>query len=340
MAKFRISEDVLRKLYLEEQLTQKEIGERFGCDQPSISWYLKKYKIPTRGAFGGNQPVKTEDYEIDVEVLKQLYFEEKLTQDEIAERLGCSTAAIQRRMYKHKIQSRNGSQAILLKNKSHRTDFDGDDCLKAYMLGFCKGDVHVWVRDKGSETIRLMTNTTKTEQRDLFVSLFEPYGHIYVNDDKKYIHLAAFVNMTFDFLMDEKDHIPEWVLSDEEVFFAFLAGYTDAEANIGVYAGYAVYKLDTYEKHILQSFYITLLRIGIEFPMPFIVAQKGQMNGGYPYNEDMWRLCSRKKETLLNLFQRLSPYLRHAKRRQDMYKAIENINQRNTQPKQGKRTSK
>src|SRR5688572_7224894 len=113
MTKRTIPEDVLRKLYLEEQLTQKEIGERFGCDQSMISWYLKKYKIQTRGAFGSNKPVQTEDYEIDIEVLKQLYFEEKLTQGEIAERLGCTKAAIQRRMYKHNIQSRSGSQANL-----------------------------------------------------------------------------------------------------------------------------------------------------------------------------------------------------------------------------------
>jgi predicted transcriptional regulator len=337
MTKYNVPEDVLRQLYLEEGLTQKEIGGRFGCDQPTISWYLKKYKIPTRGAFGGNQPVKTEDYEIDIEVLKQLYFEEKLTQDEIAERLGCSKAAIQRRMYKYNIQSRNGSEANLLKRGSHRADFDGDDCLKAYMLGFCKGDVHVWVRDKGSETIRLMTNTTKGEQRDLFVSLFEPYGHIYVNDDKKYIHLAAYVNMTFSFLLDEKDHIPEWVIADEEVFFAFFAGYCDAEANIGVYNGYAVLKLDSCDKNIIFSCHEMLAKVDFVFAAPTICALKGQTDkNGISYNKDMWRLKTLAKATLLAVFNRISPYLRHAKRIDDMHKAIENINERNSRQK-GKR---
>jgi predicted transcriptional regulator len=334
MARTKISKAVLIELYVEGKLTQLEVAERLNCTQSTISRCLKLYGLESRGGFGGDKPVPQMEYEIDIEVLKKLYFEDKLTQEEIAERLGCTTAAIQRRMYKHNIQSRSGSQANLLRYKSYRADFDGSDYLKAYMLGFCKGDVYAWVRDKGSETIRLMTNTTKSEQKDLFVSLFESYGHLIINDKKPVIHMAAFVNMTFDFLLDDKDHVPDWVLNDEEVFFAFLAGYSDAEANIGVYNGYAVFKLDSCDKNVIFACYQMLSKTGLEFPPPSICAVKGQIDKhGYSYNNDMWRLCSRKKETLLNLFERLNPYLRHAKRRQDLSNAIANINERNSRQK-------
>ena len=342
MPRKRISEDELRRLYLDEQQTQREIAEQFGITQTSISRLLKKYGIETRGAFGTNNAVVTQTYDISVDELRRLYEEEKLTQIEIAERLGCSYAAVQRRMYKHNIISRSKVEINHMRYDTFRRDFDGDDQLKAYMLGFCKGDIHVWVRDKNSETIRLMSSTTKDEQETLFRELFEPYGHIYVNrtGERKIARMVAFVNLTFDFLREEKDQIPDWVLADEETFLAFFAGYVDAEGSIGVYNGYAVFKLDTGDKNIIFQSYERLQEAGILFAAPTMTAPKGFIrNSGLPYNQDMWRLKTLGKSTLLALFERIKPYLRHKKRIDDMHKAIANVNERNTRSVQRRKNN-
>lgn len=62
--------------------------------------------------------------EIPEEVLKRLYIEEKLSQSEIAHRLGCSLAAIQRRMKKHGISSRSKSDANFLRYQSQRYHYE------------------------------------------------------------------------------------------------------------------------------------------------------------------------------------------------------------------------
>ncbi len=267
------------------------------------------------------------------DILRRLYFEEKLTQEAIAKELGCSQGAVYRRMKKHGIPARTTAEAHLILNGSLRRDFDGDLCAKAYLLGFCKGDVHPWIRGKKAETIRLMSATTKPEQIELFQKLFAPYGRVYISkpDTRGAIHMAAHVNMSMSFLLDREDNIPDWVLADEDVFFAFFAGYSDAEAHIGVHNAYAVFKLDTYDKNILAESYRMLRKVGITAPAPFICARQGQRTKqGHVYRRDMWRLQVGAKTALLLLFERMSPYLKHSKRVQDMQAAIQNIKDRNS----------
>ncbi|MEO8611515.1 MAG: AsnC family protein [Chloroflexota bacterium] len=272
--------------------------------------------------------------DISEATLRSLYLEERKSQEEIAAILGCSDTSIWRRMRKYGIPLRSKAEAGI---KTFRQDFDGDAYLKAYILGFCKGDVYPWKRDKNSQTIRLMTNTTKIEQADLFKSLFAPYGYIYENtpEQSNIIHLVAYVNMSMDFLLAEKDHVPEWIIEDQEIFFAFFAGYTDAEAHIGVHSGYAIFKLDSCDKQIILQSHEMLKDAGILGPVPFICATRGYTNkNGHAYHNEMWRLQVGAKSAMLMLFDRIRPYLKHAKRIQDMEAAIENIEIRNRRQQQ------
>jgi hypothetical protein len=274
--------------------------------------------------------------DISEDELKRLYFEEKLTQKVIAERMGCSQQAIQRRMKKLNLDARDQAEASLLKNDSFRRDFDGDLSLKAYMLAFCKGDTHPWIRDPRSKTIRVMTATTKQAQINLFQNLFSPYGHVYISqpDTRGASHMAAHVNLTFDFLLSKEDKIPDWVLENEEAFFGYLAGYTDAEGHIAVAkTGQAIFKIDTYGQIIIQTCNAYLNRYGIQTSTPLISVKKGTITGqGHAYKKDMWRLHIGGKSALLLLFNRLRPYLRHATRIAQMNAAIANIEHRNTTP--------
>lgn len=281
--------------------------------------------------------------DIPEDVLRQLYLEEKLTQYQIAERFECSQTAIWRRLKKYGIPMRSKTESELMFSRyaSLRHEFNGNNCLKAYMLGFCKGDMHVWIRDANSQTIRIMSTTTKPEQVNLIQELFSPFGHVYTGkpDSRKAIHLAAFVDLSFSFLLDEKDHIPEWVTCDVETFFAFFAGYVDAEGHIGVYNKSSIFKIDSYEKNILFASYNLLLQAGIALTPPSLIATKGSFNGNSSlrYRNDMWRLNIGAKTSLLKLFRRIRPYLKHTKRIADMEAAIQNIEWRNAQTGRGYR---
>lgn len=281
--------------------------------------------------------------DIPEDVLQQLYLEEKLTQYQIAERLGCSQGAIWRRLKKYGIPMRSKAESELMFSRyaSLRHEFNGDSCLKAYMLGFCKGDMHVWIRDANSQTIRIMSTTTKSEQVKLIQELFSPFGRVYTGkpDSRRATHMAAYVDLSFSFLLDEKDDIPAWITSDEETFFAFFAGYIDAEGHIGVYNKSSVFKIDCYEKNILFASYNLLLQVGIVVSSPSMIAHKGSFNGNstHRYHNDMWRLQIASKSSLLKLFRRIRPYLKHTKRIADMEAAIQNIEWRNAQTGRGYR---
>lgn len=291
---------------------------------------MKKYGIVTR-----MQSPNVSEHD-----LRRLYFEEKLTQAEIAIQLGSSQGAIYRLMKKLGITTRNHLESKLSKHQTQRAAFNGDLCEKAYLIGFRTGDLHVWIRDKNSQTIRVMTNTTKEEQRKLFLTLFEHYGHVYISPRSKTgaTSMAAYLDMSFDFLLPRHEYIPEWILEHPENFFAFFAGYCDAEAHIGVHGGYAVFKVDSYDKGILFQSYDVLLAQEIKLQTPKICRKQGHIGtNGFACRADMWRLMTNGKSTLLALFGRLRPYMKHPKRIQDMQTAIENIAERNKK-KYAKRT--
>ncbi len=334
-----IAEDVLRRMYCDEKLSVGKIAKHFDCTIATVKKRMVGYAIPLRST--AEALAIRDNLSMTAEALRQLYVEEKLSQSAIAARYGCSQVAIKRHMAKYGITARGRAEANLLHNHSFRRDFDGPLSLKAYMLGFCKGDVHPWVRGEQSETIRLMTATTRQAQIDLFHGLFSPYGHLYLSqpDTRQATHMAAHLNFSFRFLLDREDSVPEWVLADEEAFFGFLAGYTDAEGHIGHYGEYATYfKIDTYDKNIIHTCATTLQAYGISTSTPCITAHQNSVHkNGHRYHQDMWRLHVSAKAALQTLFGRLQPYLRHATRIQQMQAALEHIAYRNSRPRKNSR---
>lgn len=76
----------LRELYFEEGLTHKEIGERLGCKQSTVTKWINEFDLQKE------RPTPWKDEE----TLKELYHEEGLTTEEIAEELDCSHSTISR----------------------------------------------------------------------------------------------------------------------------------------------------------------------------------------------------------------------------------------------------
>ena len=275
----------------------------------------------------------TKRIEVSKAKLRHLYEEEELSQREIAKIFGCSQRTVWNRMQEYGAKSRANAEAKIIAHghKNLRRDFDGDPRKKAYLIGFCKGDAHVKLLREGGQTIRVDCSSTKSEQIELFKGLFSPYGHIRIGKPNKKgcVEVATHLNLTFAFLLNLGDNIPAWILANNEAFFAFLAGYTDAEGSMGVYGGKAVFALRSYDKNILHQAHAALLTTGIQFPRPRIVRPKGHTDkDGHSLHQDYWTLETKAKASLLQLFEQIGPYLRHAKRIRDMQAAIKNIKKR------------
>lgn len=95
-------EDWLRELYVGQECTLSEIGEKIGCTGQAVSNWLEKHGIERRnGGYCG-------DYEKlrDKELLQRLYVEEKKSTTEIASEIGCGHRAVCHWLDQHGIETR------------------------------------------------------------------------------------------------------------------------------------------------------------------------------------------------------------------------------------------
>lgn len=140
--------ETLRKLYYDQNLTQAEIADRFGVCQPTIANWFDKLGVEAMGSHEkrwerGNEIGSERDGpHSDPEWLREKYWDEKLTLEEIAEEAGVkSEVSILRAMESHGIERRDKSVAFTLSNPG---------------AGFVHADAY------GYETIKhSVNNTTK-----------------------------------------------------------------------------------------------------------------------------------------------------------------------------------
>lgn len=98
----------LEQLYCVERLTLQEIAAQFGCDESTIGNRMQEYHIKRRNV---------NDYyriEISREMLERLYWQEGLSQEGIAKRMGCSRRTIGDKMAKYGIEARPCSVSTCL----------------------------------------------------------------------------------------------------------------------------------------------------------------------------------------------------------------------------------
>lgn len=212
-----------------------------------------------------------------------------------------------------------------------KLDFSGDPVEKAYLIGFCLGDLNAYKTSENAETIVVRCHTTKDSQIKLLKTLFEKYGQVSVAERNKRgsVHINCFLNETFDFLLPKSESVMEWIREDFAYSAAFAAGYFDAEANFGIYDGRARFKIDSYDKSIIHWLYYWFSSIGVECPEPCIIGRKSQSRGdGSVFNNDLWRLRVSEMESLLKLVQTVNPYIKHQKRKSDTKMVKQNILER------------
>jgi hypothetical protein len=140
--------------------------------------------------------------------------------------------------------------------------------------------------------------------------------------------MEARLNHSFDFLVPKEDRVPEWILADDEAFFAFLAGYLDAEGyvKIALPRGYRTpqvrIEIRSYDAHLLQQLAHGLNARGLLCPDARIRVPAGYVNRyGLRSNRALWGFGISRKDTLRQVFNRVEPHLRHERRRHDMARA-------------------
>lgn len=313
--KINITKESLTDLYINKKLSTYKIADIYNCKANTILRHLNKYcKITAR-------PLKK--IKISETILRDLYLTKKLSLCKIAKVYGCSDSVILDKLKKSNIERRNKFEANII---HERKSFSGDLIEKAYIIGFRLGDLNV--RKQSEKTIVVKTNTTKIDQVTLIRELFGNYGYVYVRKEDDMYWTQCALNESFNFLLEKKDEIKEWILRKDRLFFAFLGGYTDAEGNIGVYSGRARFRVGSYDKNLLFQAYNRLNNIGIVAHIN-LETVKGTIYGGVRKNGDFWRINVSSKLDLLKLICLLKPYIKHSKRRGDLLKAEKNIMERN-----------
>ena len=296
--------------YINQKLSPYSIAPLLKCEASTVRNWLFKYKIPVR---------QKNLINISSKQLKHLYHDRRLSLSQIGEELGCSPPGILKFFRKYEIPTRSTSESS--KYFLKRKNFNGNKNLIAYMIGFRLGDLHI---RKAHEIIRVGGGTTKLNQIELFKNLFGPYGVVYVgNQDKRGAwHPEVSLNKSFNFLLPKHERIPLSICKQESSFLNFLAGYTDAEGNIGCYPR-GRFKITSYDYGILKDTGLCLKKFFGISPVYFLEKTK-RIN----HNKDALSLILNNRKDLYKILTLLKPLLRHKKRRRDLLYTLKNVKTR------------
>jgi len=93
--------EILKELYHEKDLTQEEIAELLGCGEGTVNRWVHKFDFEVNPIGSTNETIR----EVDLDTL---YWEEGLSQKEIAEKCDCSVALVSKQMSEQNIPVRGG----------------------------------------------------------------------------------------------------------------------------------------------------------------------------------------------------------------------------------------
>ena len=321
-----IPKQTLKKLYRQKKLSIEKIGKLYRCSHATILNIMKLYKLERRSQLGTRKPIIVPE-----EALNKLYSERKLSQAQIAKKMKCSRCAIEKLMKKYDIKPRTLSEAQM---KYPKHNFSGDLVEKAYLIGFRLGDL--WTAPAKLQ-IAVSCSTSRPEQVKLIRTLFQKYTKITIRQNRiikgqLITDIRFLLNKSFKFLLPKQDEIEPWISKNKKFFFAFLAGYIDAEGHIFVRlykkskTPIAGFEVQSYDKNILFQAWKQLNKLGIRCQKPLMSKPKGYISkSGIINRKDMWRLSVNRKNYLLSLLNSIESCLKHGKRKNDLKDAKENL---------------
>jgi hypothetical protein len=181
--------------------------------------------------------------------------------------------------------------------KHERRPFGGDQIEKAYLIGLRCGDLHV-VRH--GRAVRVRLSTTHPAMIELFRGLFSRHGPIYQYPKKSDLTgyewcLDCDLDESFEFLLDPQEEL-DHVLSSEELFVAFLAGFFDAEGSVYFHkkrnGGGFEFSLTNLNEVLLHRIEERLVKDGYSPKLRRFsqIPSRGVVNGGeYIFRLSLWR---------------------------------------------------
>jgi len=261
-------------------------------------------------------------------MLEELYHNKGLSPQKIGALFNCSWATVANRIKESGIKKKSPAIARM---RYPKTDFNGSDIEKAYMTGFRIGDLNVYRKSENSETIVVRCHTTQIEQVDVIKALFSKFGR--VDDSVRpngHYYMNCFLNNSFKFLFPKDKSAWTWI-QKPATRFAFIAGYTDAEGNFIINQGRARFKIDSYDKDVLDTITQWFNDAGISYKMRLIY-RKGDRQKIYGkmgiYHGDLWRLNINHADSLEKFILLMMPYLKHARRINHAQMCLNNIHTR------------
>jgi len=314
-AALSFSENSLRTLYLRNKLSTYKIADQYNCDPKTVYKYLILNNITVR------EPKRIT---LTKRTLFDLYICKRKSLAEISKIYNYSPSGLLKKLAYYQIKRRSVSEA----NTQHtKFDFDGNQVEKAYLLGFRLGDLGVSRRSP--HLVHISSGTTKIAQSRLIYSLFCTYGPVWIGkrDKRNAMNVSCSLNNSFSFLLPKHFNIPAWVQKESSFFFAFLAGYTDAEGNIAVSNGRARFRLRSYDLGILRGLHNGLKRRGMR-SLFGLDKKAGVDKRGVRRNKDCWFLIVNDKNVLFQLLTVLQSLLRHQRRKKDATLALANVTKR------------
>lgn len=323
----------LKLLYERDKFSVRDLAKRYDCGNTTIQRALHKYKIRVR-------PTMATRLIIPSRKIKFLYEKRGKSSTDISRMFSCAPVTILNRLKEYKIKIRDFSSAHI---KYLKKDFSGDLIEKAYLIGFRLGDLHVRKYERNGKVISVECASTKQEQIILIRNLFRRYGYIRIaqSEGDNIIRIQCALNPSFNFLLPKQDLIEKWILRNSELFFAFFAGYLDAEGEINIHSGgFAYLRVGTYDRNILIQIKNELKRYGIKSKFNLDRPKGTKVNLSlrdrqrgikktYKTKHDFWRVAVYRKKDLLSLFKRIVPYIKHQRLEIAIKKAKKNIAERN-----------
>ena len=327
----KLSKNQLKDFYEKQKLSIRKLAKTYACGATTIQRKLHKYNIQVR-------PSMSMRFAIPKDRIRFLYEKQRKSSTQIAKIYSCSSTTILNRLREYRIKTKDISEAHI---KYPKKDFSRNLIEKAYLIGFRLGDLHVRRYEKNGKIISVQCASSHPEQISLIYNLFKKYAYVRISPPKKkrIIRIECALNPSFNFLLNKEDRIESWILSNDKLFFAFLAGYIDAEGDIGVYSKNAAsLRVGTYDKNILSQIQNKLMDRGISSTLNLdrpkgskvnLPIEERYINKDYKTSDDFWRLAVYKKKDLLKLFNRITPYFRHPRMKRGLLKAKQNIYWRN-----------